>query len=130
MTASTGRQNEDSRRAMRKIFLHIGTDADDNSGHIQCLAMKKPTESDTRLEVRLSPHAADQLKDAANETGISINRLMKSICIWTASNLQTGKPTFINDTLIGSSLCDGMFWLDQPHKALPRTHPGIASPLV
>lgn len=93
--------------------MHTGIDTDYNSGHIRYMAKKKPIETDTRLEVRLSPHVADQLKNAAKETGVSLNQLMKSICIWTASNMKTGKPTVINDTVVGSSQCDGMFWLGQ-----------------
>lgn len=77
------------------------------------MAKKKPIASDTRLEVRLDPYVADQLKNAAKETGISLNQLMKSICTWATANMHVGKPNVQNDLVLGSNECDGMFWLGQ-----------------
>ena len=80
------------------------------------MTKKKPIPTDTRLEIRLDPYVADQLKDAAKETGISLNQLMKSICIWTTANLNIGKPVAIHNSIIQNESSDGMLWLGQTEK--------------
>jgi hypothetical protein len=75
------------------------------------MAKKKQTPTETRLEVRLNPHIANQLKETAKETGVSLNQLMRSICTWATSNIHVGMPNIQDDLVLGSKDCDGMFWI-------------------
>lgn len=84
------------------------------------MAKKKPIPTETRLEVRLAPHVADQLKETAKETGISLNQLMKSVCEWTTANMHVGKPRVDGNLVLGSEPRDGMFWIG--HNIDDKTH--------
>ena len=77
------------------------------------MAKKRTNPTEARLDIRLNPATADALKSSAKEAGVSLNQLMKSICIWTAANMNVGKPNVQDDLVLGSTPCDGMFWLGQ-----------------
>lgn len=75
------------------------------------MAKKRTNPNEARLDIRLDPETADALKASAKEAGVSLNMLMKSICVWTTQNLHVGTPAVDANQFVTNENTEGVLWM-------------------
>lgn len=100
-------------------FSRTGLDTGIDAGMLTGMAEK------ARIDLRLDPKVHADLKQLADQSGLSLNQLLQGIARWASQNGHPGRPTFHESGLFtGTADEDQVIWFgetDEDDEPTPRT---------